>query len=115
LQLLITTTGHNSLEAVVTRGSGTLGEYENVSDKLRDMEVGFGDSIGVDGDDLKETDTLLSGHEGHTDVQEDERSQSGIETTSGMERCEKSVLLVRRAGFGTVYEVGPFRKKDNSR
>jgi hypothetical protein len=111
LQLLMTTTGRTSLEAVVTKGSGTLGGYENVSEELREMEVRFGELIGVSGDDQKETDTLLSGHEEHADVQEDDRSQAGTETTSGMERCENSVSLVQRAGFGTVDEVGLFRKK----
>ena len=111
LQLFMTTTGHTSLEAVVTKGSGTLGGYENVSEELRETEVRFGELIEVSGDDQKETDTLLSGHEEHTDVQEDDRSQSGIETTSGMERCENSVSVVQRAGFGTVDEVGLFRKK----
>lgn len=112
LQLLMTTTGRTSLEAVVTKGSGTLGGYENVSEELREMEVRFGELIEVSGDDLKETDTLLSGHEEHADVQEGDRSQSGIETMSGTERCEKSVLVVQRAGFGTVDEVGLFRKKE---
>jgi hypothetical protein len=111
LQLLMTTTGRTSLEAVVTEGSGTLGGYENVSEGLREMEVRFGELIGVSGDDLKETDTLLSGHEEHADVQEDDRSQSGFVTTSGMERCENSVSVVQRAGFCTVDEVGLFRKK----
>ena len=111
LQLFMTTTGHTSLEAVVTKGSGTLGGYENVSEELRETEVRFGELIEVSGDDQKETDTLLSGHEEHADVQEDDRSQSGIETTSGMERCENSVSVVQRAGFGTVDEVGLFRKK----
>ncbi|RYN20531.1 hypothetical protein AA0112_g10684 [Alternaria arborescens] len=111
LQLLMTTTGHTSLEAVVTKGFGTLGGYENVSEELREMEVRFGELIGVSGDDQKETDTLLSGHEEHADVQEDNRSQSGFVTTSGMERCENNVSVVQRAGFGTVDEVGLFRKK----
>ncbi|CAN9351977.1 unnamed protein product [Alternaria alternata] len=111
LQLLMTTTGRTSLEAVVTKGSGTLGGYENVSEELRETEVRFGELIQVSGDDLKETDTLLNGHEEHADVREDDRSQSGIGITSGMERCENSVSVVQRAGFGTVDEVGLFRKK----
>ena len=111
LQLLMTTTGRTSLEAVVKKGSGTLGGYENVSEELRETEVRFGELIEVSGDDLKETDTLLSGHEEHTDVQEDDRSQSGFVTTSGMERCENSASVVRRAGFGTVDEVGLYRNK----
>lgn len=111
LQLLMTTTGRTSLEAVVIKGSGTLGGYENVSEELREMEVRFGELIEVSGEAQKETDTLLSGHEEHADVQEDDRSQSGIDTTSGIERCENSVSVVQRAGFGTVDEVGLFRKK----
>ena len=111
LQLLMTTTGRNSLEAVVVKGSGTLGGYENVSEELREMEVRFGELVGVSGDDLNETDTLLSGREVHTGMQEDDRSQSGIKTTSGMEQCENGVSVMRRAGFGTVDEVGLFRKK----
>ncbi|CAN9335502.1 unnamed protein product [Alternaria alternata] len=111
LQLLMTTTGRTSPEAVVTKGSGTLGGYENVSNELREMEVRFGELIEVKGDDLKETDTLLSGHEGHADMQDVDRPQSDIETASGTERREQSASVVRRAGFGTVHEVGPFRKK----
>ncbi|KAH6849525.1 hypothetical protein B0T12DRAFT_504305 [Alternaria alternata] len=111
LQLLMTTTGRTSLEAVVTKGSGTLGGYENVSKELREMEVRFGELIQVSGEDQKETDTLLNEHEEHADVQEDGSSQSGLETTCGMERCEDSVSVVQRAGFGTVDEVGLFRKK----
>ncbi|CAN9342591.1 unnamed protein product [Alternaria sp. RS040] len=111
LQLLMTTTGRTSLEVVVTKGSSTLGGHENVSEQLREMEVRFGELIEVKGDDLKETDTLLSGHEGHADMQKADRSQSDIETASGMERREQSASVVRRAGFGTVHEVGPFTKK----
>ncbi|CAI9625364.1 unnamed protein product [Alternaria burnsii] len=111
LQLLMTTTGRTSLEAVVTKGSGTLGGYENVSEELREMEVRFGELIEVSGEDLKETDTLLNGHEEHADVQGDNRSQSGSVTTSGIERCENNVLVVQRAGFSTVDEMGQFRKK----
>ncbi|KAL1794596.1 hypothetical protein ACET3X_006412 [Alternaria dauci] len=111
LQLLMTTTGRNSLEAVVTRGSGTLGGYENVSKELYEMEVRFGELIEGSGHDITETDTLLSGHEGGTEVQEDDGTQSGVQTVSGTEWCEKSVSVVRRAGFGTVHEVGLFRKK----
>ncbi|CAN9324505.1 unnamed protein product [Alternaria alternata] len=111
LQLLMTTIGCTSLEAVITKGSGTLGGYEDVSEELREMEVRFGELIEASKDDLKETDTLLSGHGEHADVQEDDRSQSGIGITSGMERCENSVSVVQRAGFGTVDEVGLFRKK----
>jgi hypothetical protein len=107
----MTTTGRTSIETVVTKGSGTLGGYENVSEELREMEVRFGELIEVSGEDQKETDTLLNGHEEHADVQEDNRSQSGFVTTSGMERCENSISVVQRAGFGTVDEVGLFRKK----
>ncbi|KAF7671333.1 hypothetical protein GT037_010658, partial [Alternaria burnsii] len=111
LQLLMTTTGRTSLEAVVTKGSGTLGGYENVSEALREMEVRFGELIEVSGEDLKVTDTLLNGHEEHADVQGDNRSQSGSVTMSGIERCENNVLVVQRAGFSTVDEMGQFRKK----
>jgi hypothetical protein len=111
LQLLMTTTGRTSLEAVITKGSGTLGGYENISEELREMEVRFGELIEVSGEDQKETDTLLSGREVHAGMQEDNRSQSGFVTTSGMERCENNVSVVQRAGFGTVDEVGLFRKK----
>ena len=112
LQLLMTTTGRTSLEAVVTKGSGTLNGYENVSEELRETEVRFGELIEVSGDDLKETDTLLSGHEEHADVQDDDSSQSVVQTVSGVERCESSNSVLPRAGFGTVHEVGLFRKKE---
>ncbi|KAH8629833.1 hypothetical protein IG631_14410 [Alternaria alternata] len=56
----MTTIGCTSLEAVITKGSGTLGRYEDVSEELREMEVRFGELIEVSKDDLKETDTLLS-------------------------------------------------------
>ncbi|KAI4680744.1 uncharacterized protein J4E84_007884 [Alternaria hordeiaustralica] len=109
MQLLMTTTGRGSLEAVVMRGSGTLGGYENVSEELRGMEVRFGELVEVSGDEVKETDTLLSGHNGLVDAQNDNGSQSGVQTASGTERLEDSVSVVRRAGFGTVDEVIPFR------
>jgi hypothetical protein len=112
VQLLMTTTGRNSLEAVVTKGSGTLGGYENVSKELLEMEVTFGELIEVGEDELKETDTLLSGHEGHADVEDDDSLQSSVQTASGTERCENSASVVRRAGFGTIHEVGPFRKEE---
>jgi len=110
MQLLMTTTGRGSLEAVVTRGSGTLGGYENVSEELRGMEVRFGELVDVGGDEVKETDTLLSGHDGLFDVQNDDSSQSGVRTSSRTEPFENSVSVARRAGFGTVDEVIPFRK-----
>jgi hypothetical protein len=75
------------------------------------MEVRFGELIEVSGNDLKETDTLLSRHEGRTDVREDDSSQSGFQTMSETERCENSVSVMRRAGFGTVHDVEPFGKK----
>ncbi|KAI4644522.1 hypothetical protein J4E93_006427 [Alternaria ventricosa] len=111
MQLLMTTTGRGSLEAVVTRGSGTLGGYENVSEELRGMEVRFGELVEVGGDEFQETDTLLSGHDGLADVRNDDRSQSGVQAASGTERFENSVSVARRAGFGTVDEVIPFRKE----
>ena len=110
MQLLMTTTGRGSLEAVVTRGSGTLGGYENVSEELRGMEGRFGELVELSGDEIKETDTLLSGHDGLVDVQIDDSLQSGVQTASGTERFEDSVSVVRRAGFGTVDEVVPFGK-----
>ena len=110
MQLLMTTTGRGSLEAVVTRGSGTLGGYENVSEELRGMEVRFGELVDVGGDEVKETDTLLSGRDGLFDVQNDDSSQSGVRISSRTERFENSVSVARRAGFGTVDEVIPFRK-----
>jgi len=109
MQLLMTTTGRGSLEAVVTRGSGTLGGYENVSEELRGVEIRFGELVEVSGDEVKKTDTLLSGH-GHVDVQNDDSSQSGVQNASGSERFENSVSVARRAGFGTVDEVILFRK-----
>jgi len=112
MQLLMTTTGRTSLEAVVMRGSGTLGGYENVSEELRGMEVRFGELVEVSGDEIKETDTLLSGHDERVDVQNDDSSQSGVQTASGLERFEDSVSMVRKAGFGTVDEVMPFRKEE---
>ena len=109
MQLLMTTTGRGSLEEVVTRGSGTLGGYENISEELRGMEVMFGELVEVSGDEVKETDTLLSGHGGLVDAQNDDSTQSGVQTASATERFENSVSVVRRAGFGTVDEVIPFR------
>jgi len=109
MQLLMTTTGRSSLEAVVTRGPGTLGGYENVSEELRGMEIRFGELGEVIGDEVKKTDTLLSGH-GHVDVQNDDSSQSGVRIPSGTERFENGVSVARRAGFGTADEVIPFRK-----
>ncbi|KAI4705081.1 hypothetical protein J4E89_009375 [Alternaria sp. Ai002NY15] len=110
MQLLMTTTGRGSLEAVVARGSGTLGGYENVSEELRGMEVRFGEFVDVSGGEVKETDTLLSGHDGLVDAQNDGSSQSGMQAVSGAERFEDSVSVARRAGFGTVDELIPFRK-----
>jgi len=110
MQLLMTTTGRGSLEKVVMRGSGTLGGYENVSKELRGMEVRFGELVEVSGDEVKKTDTLVSGH-GHVDVQNDDSSQSGVRIPSGTERFENGVSVARRAGFGTVDEVIPFRKE----
>ncbi|KAI4659434.1 uncharacterized protein J4E78_005862 [Alternaria triticimaculans] len=112
MQLLMTTTGRGSLEAAITRGSGTLGGYENVSEELRGMEVRFGELVDLSGDEVKETDTLLSGRDGLVSAQDDDSSQSGVQTASGTERFEDSVSVVRRAGFGTVDEVVPFMKED---
>ena len=110
MQLLMTTTGRGSLEAVVTRGSGTLGGYENVSEELRGMEVRFGELAEVRGEEVKETDSLLRRHDEQVDVQNVDSSQAGVQTTSGTEWFENSVSVARRAGFGTVDEVIPFEK-----
>ncbi|KAI4932336.1 uncharacterized protein J4E92_004238 [Alternaria infectoria] len=110
MQLLMTTTGRGSLEAVVTRGSGTLGGYDNVSEELRGMEVRFGELAEVRGEEVKETDFLLRRHDEQVDVQNVDSSQAGVQTTSGTEWFENSVSVARRAGFGTVDEVIPFEK-----
>ncbi|KAI4633708.1 uncharacterized protein J4E87_000872 [Alternaria ethzedia] len=110
MQLLMTTTGRGSLEAVVTRGSGTLGGYENVSEELRRMEVRFGELVEVRGGRVKETDSLLRGNDEQVDVHNNDSSQAGVQTASGTERFENSVSVALRAGFGTVDEVIPFRK-----
>lgn len=48
LQILMTTTGRGSFEHIITKGSGTIGGYGNVSKELRDTMIRFGELTDAD-------------------------------------------------------------------
>ena len=61
LQVLMTTTGHGSLDNVVVKTSGTMGDHENVSYELKEMMIRFGELIDVnDAEDAPSVITTYS-------------------------------------------------------
>jgi hypothetical protein len=103
LQLLMTTTGRTSIEAVVSKGSATLGGYENVPKELEDMEVRFGEFIegaGAEDVELKVLETRASGCSG---------SAEDLEVAQDPEA--HTALGPQRAGFGTVEETRLLRRR----
>jgi hypothetical protein len=113
LQLLMTTTGRTSIDAVLAEGNSTMGGFENVSDELREMEVGFGELIvAVDREDLLPTGSLSTGNGGDADdfgVMQSEAIcvDENVGLASGTKLCNHQGAVSRRAGFGTIQEIRP--------
>jgi hypothetical protein len=116
LQLLMTTTGRTTIDAVLAEGTSTMGGFENVSDELREMEVGFGElTVAVDKEDLLPAESLSTGHEGDADdsggmQSEAEPVDEDVGLASGAKLCDDQKAVSRRAGFGTAQEIRPFKK-----
>jgi hypothetical protein len=122
LQLLMTTTGRTELERTIARGSGTMGGYENVSEKLLHTEVMFGELM--DSCNEKSGEPAASGSSlGRPEQESDgataapfegERQRAEMKIASGVKLLEEEGSVVRRAGFGTIEEVRPFKKNTSS-
>ena len=117
LQLLMTTTGRTSIDAVLAKGTSTVGGYENVSDELREMEIGFGELIVEDdGVNLLLSESLSAGNRGHVvdsnvTQRKAERVNGDVEIASRAKLCDNKSAVLRRAGFGTVQEIRMFKKR----
>jgi hypothetical protein len=115
LQLLMTTTARTSLDAVLAKGSGTMGGYENVSDELLEMEVRFGELVEADdAEKLLSSESWLTGDEGYADESsvtqhEIERENGGLGVASGADPCDDEGAAMRRAGFSTMQEIRLFK------
>jgi hypothetical protein len=125
LQILMTTTGRTTLEAVAAKSS--LGGQENVSKELRDIEVRFGELVDVEeAGEAKETMVANAGSGDYTqnthgddhgtevtsNTEEDVIQQGLLNRTSGYANVTSSsdmtveeARVVRRAGFGSVHET----------
>jgi hypothetical protein len=125
LQILMTTTGRTTLEAVAAKSS--LGGQENVSKELRDIEVRFGELVDVEeageaketmvanagsGDYTQNTHVDDHGTEVTSNTEEDVIQQGLLNRTSGYANVASSsdmtveeARVVRRAGFGSVHET----------
>jgi hypothetical protein len=123
LQVLMTTTGRTEIEAVITKGSGTLGGYENVSKELRDMEVRFGEFIDIDEDERVDPTSeprLLEHSDSAQDLEESQQESDrmvNMENVQDLREAQQkansivhggSAWRVRRAGFGTAQDVRLF-------
>jgi hypothetical protein len=119
LQILMTTTGRTTLEAVAAKSS--LGGQENVSKELRDMEVRFGELVDVEeAGESKET-IVANVQNAHCDdhgaestsITEDDVIQQGLlnrnsgyaNVASSSDMTVEEARVVRRAGFGSVHET----------
>jgi hypothetical protein len=121
LQVLMTTTGRTEMEAVIKKGSGTMGGDENVSKELREMEVQFGELIDNDEDERNNLTTeprlledsnsaqdLADSQQESQDLGEAQQESQDLEETqqeSNSITRKNSAWRVRRAGFGTAQDV----------
>ena len=116
--LLLTTTGRTLLKTIVTKGSGTMVGYENMSHELQETEIKFGELIDADGDQgekLSALDTPLDTHEERSDVsnavQHGVQQTVGVNVASRVELSEESKMISVRAGFGVAREIGPLGRR----
>jgi hypothetical protein len=122
VQLLMTTTGRTSLEAIVARSTGMMGGHESMSEEFKELRIRFGELI----DDAREGDggTERSGmmrfsgpygnhssdHGSAQDIapcrNDTSEGASGVEIPGGAQP--------RRFGFGLAEEVKPLRRRNVS-
>jgi hypothetical protein len=111
LQLLMTTTGHTAIDSALAKGSASLGGHENVSKELLNMEIRFGELVPDHEDGRGQSET--------TEARLDEPSDSlGVEeqaSNSVRDLEDDDAYTVRRAGFGTVQDIRPLRRRVTKR
>lgn len=100
LQILMTTTGRTVVEAVLGKGSGTLGGYENVSNELRETELRFGELV---------TDNETGPNTAK--AREEYIEEDKIRNNTARTEKEEGAPVTLRAGFGTGDEVQPLRRR----
>ncbi|KAF3008932.1 hypothetical protein E8E13_011326 [Curvularia kusanoi] len=110
LQLLMTTTGRTDLEDIVHKTSGTLGGYENASDKLKAVEVRFGELVEVRDRELsQDSDRQTS----DTNILQGSQRDRNDEVEAGSRNAlGKNVRSTGRAGFGLAHEVRSLRRRN---
>jgi hypothetical protein len=119
VQLLMTTTGRTSLEAIVARSTGMMGGHESVSEELKELNIRFGELIedGYERDEGSEMMRRLSPSKRHSSdpgsaqditVRQNHsfEGSSSVEITGGTQP--------RRFGFGLAEEVRPLRRRNVS-
>jgi hypothetical protein len=108
VQLLMTTTGHTTIESALEKGCASLGGHENVSQELMNMEIRFGELVHDNEDERR--------HSAMTQPHPDEPSDSTLwpeQARNSAQNLEVTddVYSIRRAGFGTVQDIRPLRKR----
>jgi hypothetical protein len=108
VQLLMTTTGHTAIDSALEKGCASLGGHENVSKELMNMEIRFGELINDNEDERMQAAV--------TEPQSDEPSDGAVgpeHAKNGTQNVQVTgdVYSIRRAGFGTVQDIRPLRKR----
>jgi hypothetical protein len=119
VQLLMTTTGRTSLEAIVARSTGMMGGHESVSEELKELNIRFGELIedgneGDEGSEMMRRSSPSRRHSSNPGSAQDitVRQNDSFEGSSSVEIPESA--QTRRFGFGLAEEVRPLRRRNVS-
>jgi hypothetical protein len=125
LQLLMTTTGRTEMEAIIMRGSGTLGGEENVSKELQEMEVRFGElkyNDKTECSSMATSPSLLAYSNSAQEAEELQSEPNQVVNTQDVQYLGEAQQAfyssvysnckskVRRVGFGTAQDILPTTK-----
>jgi hypothetical protein len=122
VQLLMTTTGRTSLEAIVAKSTGMMGGYESVSEELKELKIRFGELIEDDheGDGGTARSGMMRCSSPYGNHSSDSGSAQDI-TVRQNDSSERSSSVeipgsaqTRRFGFGLAKEVRPLSMRNVS-
>jgi hypothetical protein len=116
VQLLMTTTGRTSLEAIVARSTGMMGGHESVSEELKELNIRFGELIEDgyerdEGSEMMRRSSPSRRHSSNSGSAQDitVRQNDSFEGSSSVEIPGSA--QTRRFGFGLAEEVRPLRRR----
>jgi hypothetical protein len=119
VQLLMTTTGRTSLEAIVARSTGMMGGHESVSEELKELNIRFGELIEDgyerdEGSEMMRRSSPSRRHSSNPGSAQDitVRQNDSFEGSSSVEIPGSA--QTRRFGFGLAEEVRPLRRRNVS-